>query len=216
MKHYFIHENSLVAVVLLLLMHLPPFVICIECSKNISENCICLRLFAEQRKDFNESRKCLWFGWIRIHLCKCFGWTTIWFVEFRSEQFNCGEYSTKNRFVSRSSCCINWQCSFKIHRSKSYLAIITNGLTTLSGSIGSLVNSQVNLESLELNRKNWTTLPAKVSDNLVNLKTLHLDWNELRALPKNIFKKLAKREELSLNGNNLTKLPANIFMGLIQ
>lgn len=146
MKHYFIHENSLVAVVLFLLMHLPPFVICIKCWKNISENFICQPIgkfvFACSQNDgtdFNKSRKYLWFGWIRIHSCKCFAWTTIWFIEFLSEHcLIVANILMKIDLCNRdhSSGCINWQCSFKTHRSKQLSPNHNErSVTTLSGSV---------------------------------------------------------------------------------
>ena len=67
----------------------------------------------------------------------------------------------------------------------------------------------VNLEVLDLQHNNLSTLPEKMLDKLVNLAILELQNNNLSTLPEKMLDNLVNLEELYLDKSNLT-LPEKI------
>ncbi len=87
-----------------------------------------------------------------------------------------------------------------------------------------IFDNLVNLQRLDLDDNEFTTLPLGIFDNLVNLQRLDLDDNEFTTLPLGIFDNLVNLQSLSLSGNpiatwrdgrRVSYLPAGIFDKLV-
>ena len=100
---------------------------------------------------------------------------------------------------------------------EAHLAAITS-LNLLRRNITTLKASDFDgltaLTSLDLSDNQLSTLPEGIFDDLTALTTLELNDNQLSTLPADIFDALAKLRELHLYNNQFSTLPAGIFDGL--
>ena len=74
----------------------------------------------------------------------------------------------------------------------------------------------VNLEVLDLQHNNLSTLPEKIFDKLVNLEILDLQHNNLSTLPEKMLDKLVNLAILELQNNNLSTLPEKMLDNLVN
>ena len=101
-----------------------------------------------------------------------------------------------------------------LFRGLSNLQVIDLDDNNLSSVPPDLFRGLSNLQQIDLDDTNLSSVPPDLFRGLSNLQQIDLDNNNLSSVPPDLFRGLSNLQQIELDNNNLSSVPPDLFRGL--